>query len=488
MSQSFNYKRKFIILKDDMTTISGIKPKGHGKIEIRGSKGYISLNVDNGEEDQEYKGYLIGEKDGDIVEVYLGRIFTNERGKGRVKTDVNINNVKNTNISLGKFSGILIKRNSNILLSAYIDKNDGLISKYIVKLQEEIEETEETKIMDVEPELEDEEIVGKELNRIETEEIIPEKEESYSESRKEEKEEKEEIYDELEKEEVEEEKEQNYSEFEKEEKEKEEISFELQDLDKLESTETIEEIEEDIDSDSNIEKLTLEELEKVENESDTQMENEELIQEQLEYKEKEFDVEEIEIENIIEEINDDIKDKEMEKVIEEKINSMGNVSKDHYKNMDYIRKLNYKNRLNNYVLSILKFFPYINPFTIQLKGYDWWRIEYDDVHSYRGFLPFSNYLNNMSYNHPFMSNTVSPASLMKEYNHYIFGMYKEYDDVIYYVYGVPGKFVSSEHPYKGVSGFNTWFEGKGDYGYWLLYIEPITGKVLFPLNPTIPFK
>ncbi len=411
MSQSFTYKRKFIILKDEMTTISGVKPKGHGKIEVRGSRGYISLNVDNGEANEEYKSYLIGEDSGNVIEAYLGRIFTNERGKGQIKTSFNINNVKNTNISLGEFNGLLIRRNSNVLLSAYIDKNDGLLSRYIVELQEKVipDEIEKTHF---EPEIE--EIVEEEKDiKLEESEKI-------------------EIVEELETEEV-----------------------------------KPDEIEEEIVIEPKAEDLIPEELEKVDIESK---------------------VEEIEIEDIIEEIKDDIKEEEMEKIVEEKINTMGKVPEKNYEDMDYVRKLNYKNRLNNYVLSILKFFPYINPFDISMKGYDWWRIEYDDVQSYRGFLPFSNYLKSISYNHPFMNSATSPMSLMKEYNHYIFGMYKEYDDVLYYIYGVPGRFISAEHPYRGVSGFNTWFEGKEDYGYWLIYIEPITGKVLFPLNPMKPLR
>lgn len=413
MSQNFIYKRKFIILKDEMTNIMGIKPKGHGKIEVKGSKGYISLNVEKGESNEEYRSYLIGEKNKDIVEAYIGRIFTDNRGKGQIRRDFNINNVENTNLSLKEFNGILIKRSSNILLSAYIDKNDGLLSRYIVKLQEQEGEKE------IEPKIEE---INQEEPKVEIEEVILQEE-------------------------------------------KEE---ELEEIDKIET-----ELEE---------KLVVEEVKKVE------VEKLEEVEELKEKTKTEPEVEEIEIGDIIEEIKEDIKEKEIEKIVEDKINDISSRPKQSYKDYDYIRKQNYKNKLNDYVLSILKFFPYVKPFAIPLKGYEWWKIEYDDGHNYRGFLPFSNYLNNISYNYIFMSNTVSPIDLMEKYNHYLFGMYKEYEDVVYYVYGVPGQFLSTEHPYRGVSGFNTWFEGKEDYGYWLLYIEPITGKILFPLNPMIPLK
>ncbi len=383
MSEDFKYKRKFIILKDEMTNITGIKPKGYVRIEVRGNRSYILLNVDNGESNQVYKFFLIGKRNDKIVEAYLGRIFTNEKGKGQIKVDFNSRDIGNTRLSLENFTALVIRRNLNILLSGYIDQNDGLLAKYIVELQNEKEVETETEVV-------------------------------------------------------------------------EEIES-----DKGDSTEEIEE-REDL---KKLEELVPEELK----EEETMEEIKEEIMEEIE---------EEKIEEIIEETEDDIKD----------FTNTEEIPKYNYENIDYIRKMDYKSRLNNYVMSILKFFPYVDPFCVQLKGYDWWRIEYDGTHSYRGFLPFSSYLMNMSYNYPFVSNTISPISLMKKYNHYIFGMYKEYEDVIYYLYGIPGQFISAEHPYKGISGFNTWFEGKEGYGYWLIYIEPITGKVAFPLNPMVPFN
>ena len=35
MATALSYTRKFIILKKDFATITGLNPKGHGKIEIR---------------------------------------------------------------------------------------------------------------------------------------------------------------------------------------------------------------------------------------------------------------------------------------------------------------------------------------------------------------------------------------------------------------------------------------------------------------------
>ena len=47
-----------------------------------------------------------------------------------------------------------------------------------------------------------------------------------------------------------------------------------------------------------------------------------------------------------------------------------------------------KNQTTNYVLNILAFFPYIEPFKIDLKGYNWWRIDIDDPREDKGFLPY----------------------------------------------------------------------------------------------------
>ena len=75
---------------------------------------------------------------------------------------------------------------------------------------------------------------------------------------------------------------------------------------------------------------------------------------------------------------------------------------------------------------------------------------------------------------------------IKKYNHYLFGLYKEHDEIRYYVYGIPGKYVVEEHPFRGITGFNTWYSSGEKDGYWLIYIDPLTGKVIFPINPMIP--
>ena len=94
MSEKFIYSRKFIILKEDFTNIPKIKPKGHGMIEARENIGKINVNVDRGEKEQIYNIYLVGLDNGEIVEVNLGRIITDTKGKGKIEGTFNPRNVK----------------------------------------------------------------------------------------------------------------------------------------------------------------------------------------------------------------------------------------------------------------------------------------------------------------------------------------------------------------------------------------------------------
>lgn len=90
------------------------------------------------------------------------------------------------------------------------------------------------------------------------------------------------------------------------------------------------------------------------------------------------------------------------------------------------------------------------------------------------------------YKYPFLNNSTTCLNLIRKYGHYLFGMYKEGRETKYYIYGVPGKFAIEEHPFKGITGFNTWYESTNGIGYWILYIDPMTGKRIYPLNPMVP--
>ena len=58
MSGEFTYIRKYIILQNNYTNIKNINPKGYGKIEVKGVKGTINLNIENSEEDKDYRIYF----------------------------------------------------------------------------------------------------------------------------------------------------------------------------------------------------------------------------------------------------------------------------------------------------------------------------------------------------------------------------------------------------------------------------------------------
>ena len=128
----------------------------------------------------------------------------------------------------------------------------------------------------------------------------------------------------------------------------------------------------------------------------------------------------------------------------------------------------------NYVLSILRYFPYAEPFKEELHDHNWWLIDYNQEVE-EGFLPYFDYIAE-----------TNAIELMRKYNHYLFGLFNQDEEVKYYVYAVPGTFTLDEHPNEGLFGFNTWYEGTDEVGYWLLYIDPMTGRVVEPQDPMNP--
>lgn len=60
----------------------------------------------------------------------------------------------------------------------------------------------------------------------------------------------------------------------------------------------------------------------------------------------------------------------------------------------------------------------------------------------------------------------------------------------YFVYGIPGRFYMQEQPFRGSTGYLYWQSEdmvKGeDMGYWLLYVDVHTGKIVIPRRPVKP--
>lgn len=403
MSIEFTYFRKYIILKNNYTNISNINPKGHGKIEIRGNRGTINLNVENGEVERDYRVYLLKDKNGRVHEYDVGRIITDEQGRTRTNITLNLRELESKGFSIDKIDAILIRKGIYVLLGGYIDEDNGTIDRLIKKLA-----------------LEEEKDIPVQSEPIEQQPIV-----------------------------------------------------ETEEIKEIEETEEIEEVgvvEEP-------EPIEPENIQETEEKDDHEEEIEVEIEEQKSQDDEIIQIEEYEEETILEEVES------IEEVFDEPIRKEEHES---YQSLEYIRRLNHKNQMTNYILSILRFFPYVQPLRMHLHGYNWWRIEDDGTDSYKGFLPYYNYLMSMDYKYPFISNSTTCLNLIKKYGHYLFGMYKQGKETKYYIYAVPGKFTVGEHPFKGITGFNTWYESINGTGYWVLYIDPITGKVIYPLNPMVP--
>lgn len=402
MQSSLAYTRKFIILKKDLGTVTERNPKGHGKIEMKGLRGVVTVSIEYGEEESFYNVVFIS-KDKSNPILNLGKIFTDNLGRGKgeytfMQKDVVLENLK----------GILIMRNAEVLLGGYIDKEDGTIERYIESIlktpviREEKKTVEETIEVPVEP-VESVELV---------EPVEPAEPVEYA------------------------------------------------------AEERFKEVFEDPYEPASeyVEEFAFEP------EYETGLQ-----QEQLNYEiaPELTDAEETDYEEVIDEIDVDIE------------NEDEGMEPD-YKTIDHIKKINQKNQTTNYVLSILRFFPYVDPFKYNLKGYNWWIVELDKENEYKSFLPYFSYLAGGNNKEPYASDITTCNQLMNKYQHYLFGLYNENEEVKYFVYGVPGSFTQGEHPNGGANGFSTWYQGENTEGYWIIYINPMTGKAVNPLNPMNP--
>lgn len=365
MSSSISFKRKFFILKKEYSNMRNVNPKGHGKLELRNNRLNISLNIENAENEESYKVILLGPNN--LYE--LGKIHTDNSHGGKVDFGFNYKDIESMGFPLEKINGILILRDTKVLLGAYLDKDDRTIENYIDRLIK----------TDIKPQ-------------------APLREEI----------------------------------VEIEEAAEDEVVFIENDL--------------FIENDSYTENY-------ITPASVTEEEYDRALQEMFKDTDPESDF-----------LDDDVD----------------------YIDTEAQRKANQRNQTTNYVLNILSFFPYIEPFKIDLMGYNWWKIAIEDPREDKGFLPYFSYIAGGNHKYPLVQNTVTARALMREHGHYLFGLYNVDEEVKFYLYGVPGEFTIEDHPQRGSTGFNTWFEGKEGIGYWLLYIDPLTGRIIYPINPMIP--
>ena len=447
MSNDLSFKRKFFILKKEYSNMRNVNPKGHGKLELRNNRFNLSINIENGESNNYYNVILLG--DNKIKD--LGKVHTDKSYGGKADFDFNYKDLESLGFPLEKINGILILRDSNILLGGYLEKDDMTIQNYINRLTRIDTKQQKKEVVEEPVPQGNGSPVASNVSEVGQEEVLFVPEESPP------------IY------------------------EQEAVETILWDEPTVVETFAEGVMEKNIFEEPVIEEQYIVndiEGEKVTYIDESQSEDHVYI---------ENDIAEVDREaaQVVQENRPSVSltEEEYDKVMQEMFydpEALSKVDEPEYISVDAQKKQNQKNQTTNYVLNILSFFPYIEPFKIDLMGYNWWRIDIDDPREDKGFLPYFSYVAGGNHKYPLVQNTVTATALMRKHGHYLFGLYNSNNEVKFYVYGVPGEFTSWDHPQKGTTGFNTWFEGRHGIGYWLLYIDPSTGRVIYPINPMIP--
>lgn len=422
MSNLLEYTRKFIIFKKDYGNMTDLKPKGHGKLELKGNHLDFSVNIQGAEGGNFYSIEFIKGREAKSI----GKIYTKDDKSGKAELDINYKELERMGFSLEKIDGIILRRENAVLLGESLNENSKILKDYI-KGMETKEVQYEDNILDKESEPVEETQIQEE---IELDEILPQEQTETKED--------------------------------------------------LQVEETTIELEEEFPI---IEEIPIEYIEEIEVTSEEMEAKQNTLEDAIA-----IELEETPMTMAPEEM---FYEKKYEEIMEEIFNipELGyenNVVLDESKDGTDAEKTKQVNGITNYVLDILNFFPYSEPFTVNLEGYNWWQIDTEGPEADKSFLPYFSYVIGGNNKSPRFEEEVNPKQLLESYGHYIFGLYNEADKVKFYIYGIPGKFSADEHPKHGNTGFNTWFEGNGAPGYWLLYIEPETGRILYPINPMIP--
>lgn len=118
-------------------------------------------------------------------------------------------------------------------------------------------------------------------------------------------------------------------------------------------------------------------------------------------------------------------------------------------------------------------FEICDPFSSRRRDYKWWKVN-SPVH-------LNNVLYQCNIKTPVLFN---PKILMShfKYRHLIFGIYTDtVRNKEYVVFGVPGVYSIDDRPFKDIC---RWAQVEGNkprygaFGYWLVYIDPKTGKIV----------
>ncbi len=128
----------------------------------------------------------------------------------------------------------------------------------------------------------------------------------------------------------------------------------------------------------------------------------------------------------------------------------------------------------------------VSPFGAGLPFYQWWKFYpgYFQDWMYYPVQPISQGCSGIL--HDFRTGPVFQG-------HQLVGLqYDQNGTVKFLVHGIPGRFCLRDQPYGGATGYVYWhpLPGQqykaGDYGYWLIHIDPKTGEVVFPQKVTKP--
>lgn len=504
------YTKKFIILKKDYCTIAGLAPKGHGKLEIRGLKGSLNISIEGAELNETYDVKLVWRNSA----FSLGKVYSDKSGKTREDINFNLMDLEAKGFTLDKLNGLVLIRDSEVLLGGYMAKEDDSIEVFSRDIRRKakspknpVEDKSNHEDLSLEyKHLSDEPVIrkSKDVNKL-TGDGLAEGRIDFDKLKDEEPLTNEYL---IEKEGFDKEIIQQYEEvFEG--KFDPEADFVVEDykpefepVADLSLKEEYIALEDepclnisDLEGDKDIglrSEVQADEVsepdyipldEGVPNYEQLNTETEDLLltDESSEPQYITLDEEEAKEEFIVNDLpRESIPNKEE---VKKYLESNQEIVKINNMDYEYNRRVIQKNQTTDYVLNILRYFSLVDPFRQNLEGYRWWRIDFQD--EAKGFLPYFSYLVGGEGKHRRTSATTA-RELMNLYNHYLFGLYSQGDDVKYYVYAVPGGFYKDEHPHGGTTGFNTWFSGNDTIGYWLLYIDPLTGKVIFPVNPMNP--
>ena len=129
------------------------------------------------------------------------------------------------------------------------------------------------------------------------------------------------------------------------------------------------------------------------------------------------------------------------------------------------RQATYWDNVKDYFMGLFKNYKRVYPFDNDLKDVEWVRVQQTVAGT-------DSYYSQSPYRYPYY------GSLYPD--HYIVGLVKERGRTKYVVYGIPSMY--SMIPPISINGFSRWASMKEGYGtgYWLLYIDAISGQVVYP--------